>query len=227
MSRRGVGGRDPERLTPGLSGPSGRHQQAVGERYLTVRGLSRDGLIRERRSVSSVSTVAGKVEVRLRWDPSPWGQQPRHLDIVAATYSADAPHGRPVYVVNSESRSPDGTINMSRRQRERPGVRVHGGDGPRTRPSRRVVRAGGRRGGDPPERRGQDVRRAVARQDAGRGGVQGAAVRRLHGGGRIHRRDGRGVHQGRLRRLGVPPDGAGFDSEPAGFSAEMGSASRP
>ncbi|WP_329613089.1 TerD family protein [Streptomyces brevispora] len=56
----------------------------------------------------------GKVEVRLRWDPSPYGEPPRHLDIIAATYSADDPYGRPVYAVHYESRSPDGTITMSR-----------------------------------------------------------------------------------------------------------------
>lgn len=55
-----------------------------------------------------------KVEVRLKWDPSPMGETPRHLDIIATTYSADDPHGRPVYVVHYDSRSPDGTINMSR-----------------------------------------------------------------------------------------------------------------
>ncbi|MGX1672577.1 TerD family protein [Streptomyces sp. NPDC055400] len=55
-----------------------------------------------------------KPEVRLRWDPSPLGEAPRHLDIVAATYATHAPYGAPVYVVHSESRSPDGTINMTR-----------------------------------------------------------------------------------------------------------------
>ncbi|MFF3511647.1 TerD family protein [Streptomyces sp. NPDC002573] len=45
---------------------------------------------------------------------SPLGEAPRHLDIIAATYSADDPYGRPVYVVHYDSRSPDGTINMSR-----------------------------------------------------------------------------------------------------------------
>ncbi|WP_406177331.1 TerD family protein [Streptomyces sp. NBC_00996] len=64
--------------------------------------------------MGSVSRGLGKVEVRLRWDPSPLGEPPRHLDIIGAVYSADAPHGRPVYVVHTESRSPDGTINMSR-----------------------------------------------------------------------------------------------------------------
>ncbi|WP_221354176.1 TerD family protein [Streptomyces beigongshangae] len=58
-----------------------------------------------------------KVEVRLKWDPSAWNQPPHHLDIIAATYSADAPYGKPVYVVHFDSRSPDGTINMSRHSR--------------------------------------------------------------------------------------------------------------
>jgi tellurium resistance protein TerD len=56
----------------------------------------------------------GKVDVKLRWDPSPYGEPARHLDIVATTYRADDPHGAPVYVVHHESRSPDGTINMAR-----------------------------------------------------------------------------------------------------------------
>ncbi|MFI2435718.1 TerD family protein [Streptomyces sp. NPDC018693] len=59
----------------------------------------------------------GKVEVKLRWDPSPLGRSPHHLDIVAATYPAAAPHGRPAYVVHYDSRSPDGTINMTRHSR--------------------------------------------------------------------------------------------------------------
>jgi tellurium resistance protein TerD len=64
--------------------------------------------------VSGAGDGLGKVEVKLRWDPSPYGEPPRHLDIIAATYSVDDPHGRPVYVVHYDSRSPDGTINMTR-----------------------------------------------------------------------------------------------------------------
>lgn len=64
--------------------------------------------------MSSAGRRLSKVEVRLKWDPSPLGEPPRHLDIVAATYSAGDPHGRPVYVVHYDSRSPDGTINMTR-----------------------------------------------------------------------------------------------------------------
>ncbi|MFI8889130.1 TerD family protein [Streptomyces paradoxus] len=59
----------------------------------------------------------GKVEVRLRWDPSPFGEPDRHLDIVAATYTTEDPYGKPVYVVHYDSRSPDGTINMTRHSR--------------------------------------------------------------------------------------------------------------
>ncbi|MFI0960730.1 TerD family protein [Streptomyces sp. NPDC021080] len=64
--------------------------------------------------MSGVGGGLAKAEVRLKWDPSPFGEPPRHLDIIAATYSAGDPYGRPVYVVHYESRSPDGTINMSR-----------------------------------------------------------------------------------------------------------------
>ncbi|WP_306317123.1 MULTISPECIES: TerD family protein [unclassified Streptomyces] len=64
--------------------------------------------------MSSVTTGLQKIEVKLRWDPSPLGQPPHHLDIVAATYSSDATDGQPRYVVHYDSRSPDGTINMSR-----------------------------------------------------------------------------------------------------------------
>ncbi|MEU5040701.1 TerD family protein [Streptomyces griseorubiginosus] len=56
----------------------------------------------------------GRVQVRLKWDPSPFGEPARHLDIVAATYAAGDLHGRPEYVVHTESRSPDGTITMTR-----------------------------------------------------------------------------------------------------------------
>ncbi|MET9162442.1 TerD family protein [Streptomyces parvulus] len=58
-----------------------------------------------------------KVDVRLKWDPSAWDRPPHHLDIIATTYPVDAPYGRPVYVVQFDKRSPDGTINMSRHSR--------------------------------------------------------------------------------------------------------------
>ena len=55
-----------------------------------------------------------KVEMALKWDPSPPGQPPTDLDIVAATYLASDPHGAPAYVVHFDSRSPDGTIYLNR-----------------------------------------------------------------------------------------------------------------
>ncbi|MEU6505995.1 TerD family protein [Streptomyces sp. NPDC046942] len=77
-------------------------------------GTSRHGSDGGACKVSAGGKALGKVEVRLKWDPSPLGETPRHLDIIAATYSADDPYGRPVYVVHHESRSPDGTITMTR-----------------------------------------------------------------------------------------------------------------
>ncbi|MCX3062625.1 TerD family protein [Streptomyces beihaiensis] len=65
-------------------------------------------------AVSGGGQELGKTEVRLRWDPSPWGEAPRHLDIIAAAYPADDPYGRPMNVVHYDSRSPDGTITMKR-----------------------------------------------------------------------------------------------------------------
>ncbi|MFJ1968966.1 TerD family protein [Streptomyces sp. NPDC087903] len=55
-----------------------------------------------------------KVEVSVKWDPSPAGQPPTDLDIVAATYLASDPYGDPAYVVHFDSRSPDGTIYLNR-----------------------------------------------------------------------------------------------------------------
>ncbi|MCX4863975.1 TerD family protein [Streptomyces sp. NBC_00257] len=58
-----------------------------------------------------------KVEVRLKWDPSPHGAPPHDLDIIAATYLAEAPYGSPAYLVHFDSRSPDGTITLDRDSR--------------------------------------------------------------------------------------------------------------
>ncbi|CAM5244761.1 TerD family protein [Streptomyces violaceorubidus] len=46
--------------------------------------------------------------------PESAGQPPTDLDLVAATYPADDPHGAPAYVVHFDSRSPDGTIYLNR-----------------------------------------------------------------------------------------------------------------
>ncbi|MDF3298318.1 TerD family protein [Streptomyces tropicalis] len=64
--------------------------------------------------MSGLSKGIRKAEVALKWDPSPAGQPPTDLDIVAATYAVDDPHGPPAYVVHFDSRSPDGTIYLNR-----------------------------------------------------------------------------------------------------------------
>ncbi len=58
-----------------------------------------------------------KVEVRVKWDPSPHGAAANDLDIIAATYAADDPYGAPAYLVHFDSRSPDGTITLNRDSR--------------------------------------------------------------------------------------------------------------
>ncbi|MGD1223752.1 MULTISPECIES: TerD family protein [Streptomyces] len=55
-----------------------------------------------------------KVELAVKWDPSPVGEPATDLDIIAATYTADAPSETPEYVVHFDSRSPDGTIYLNR-----------------------------------------------------------------------------------------------------------------
>lgn len=64
--------------------------------------------------MSSLNKGNAKVEVRLKWDPSPLGAPTSDLDIIAATYLAGAPHGAPAYLVHFDSRSPDGTITLNR-----------------------------------------------------------------------------------------------------------------
>lgn len=64
--------------------------------------------------MSSANKGVGKVEVTLKWDPSPAGVPDHDLDIIAGVYRADDPHGAPVYLVHFGSRSPDGTIALQR-----------------------------------------------------------------------------------------------------------------
>ncbi|MEU2791507.1 TerD family protein [Streptomyces sp. NPDC007100] len=67
--------------------------------------------------MSSLNKGIGKAEVTLKWDPSPNGTPANDLDIVAATYTRDDPRGEPAYLVHFDSRSPDGTIFLSRDSR--------------------------------------------------------------------------------------------------------------
>ncbi|MEU4349355.1 TerD family protein [Streptomyces sp. NPDC023838] len=64
--------------------------------------------------MSGFSKGLGKVEVALRWDPSPFGTPAHDLDVIAAVYTASDPYGSPAYLVHFDSRSPDGTVYMSR-----------------------------------------------------------------------------------------------------------------
>ncbi|MFJ4988172.1 TerD family protein [Streptomyces sp. NPDC088732] len=64
--------------------------------------------------MSTLNKGVNKVEIRLKWDPSPLGSPAHDLDIVAATYLATSPHGKPAYLVHFDSRSPDGTITLNR-----------------------------------------------------------------------------------------------------------------
>ncbi|MDO0937120.1 TerD family protein [Streptomyces sp. DG2A-72] len=64
--------------------------------------------------MNGLSKGIRRAEVALKWDPSPAGQPPTDLDIVAATYLASDPYGDPAYAVYFGSRSPDGTITLNR-----------------------------------------------------------------------------------------------------------------
>lgn len=64
--------------------------------------------------MSAINKGIRKVEISVKWDPSPAGQPPTDLDIVAATYLASDPYGDPAYVVHFDSRSPDGTTYLNR-----------------------------------------------------------------------------------------------------------------
>ncbi|WP_164411883.1 TerD family protein [Streptomyces salinarius] len=64
--------------------------------------------------MNGLSKGMRKVEVALRWDPSPAGQPAADLDLVAGTYAVDDPYGAPAYLVHFDSRSPDGTIYLNR-----------------------------------------------------------------------------------------------------------------
>jgi stress response protein SCP2 len=64
--------------------------------------------------VNGLNKGIGKVEIALRWDPSPSGEPSTDLDLVAAPYPAGDPQAAPGYVVHFDSRSPDGTITLNR-----------------------------------------------------------------------------------------------------------------
>jgi tellurium resistance protein TerD len=67
--------------------------------------------------VSGLNKGLGKVQITLKWDPSPLGVADDDLDVVAAVYSGADPYGTPSYLVHFGSRSPDGTITLNRDSR--------------------------------------------------------------------------------------------------------------
>ncbi|MFF3754456.1 TerD family protein [Streptomyces sp. NPDC002018] len=67
--------------------------------------------------MSSLNRGVAKVEVTLKWDPSPLGASPHDLDLVAATFTSNDPGSPPAYLVHFGSRSPDGTITLDRESR--------------------------------------------------------------------------------------------------------------
>ncbi|MFC4031342.1 TerD family protein [Streptomyces polygonati] len=74
--------------------------------------------------MNSFNKGTGKVEVQLKWDPSPLGAPDTDLDIIAATYRAGDIHGAPAYLVYFDSRSPDGTITLNRDSRTGKGLGI-------------------------------------------------------------------------------------------------------
>ncbi|MCS0637628.1 TerD family protein [Streptomyces sp. LP05-1] len=74
--------------------------------------------------MGSLNKGVGKVEVSLKWDPSPAGAPDHDLDLIAAVYPVAEPQGTPVYLVHFDSRSPDGTITLNRDSRNGQGFGV-------------------------------------------------------------------------------------------------------
>lgn len=72
--------------------------------------------------MSGVRKGMAKVEIALKWDPSPAGAPVHDLDILAGVYGAADPYGEPVHLVHFGSRSPDGTITLNRDSRTGQGL---------------------------------------------------------------------------------------------------------
>ncbi|MBT2448723.1 TerD family protein [Streptomyces sp. ISL-43] len=72
--------------------------------------------------MSGVRKGLAKVEIALRWDPSPAGAPVHDLDILAGVYGAADPYGEPVHLVHFGRRSPDGTITLDRDSRTGQGL---------------------------------------------------------------------------------------------------------
>lgn len=111
---------EPSTVHHGAANPLDQHC-AIVRGSVSVAAWSTDvkvlAVMGKEHLVSSLSKGVQKAEVTLRWDPSPLGEPANDLDIVAATYETDALQGEPSYVVHFDSRSPDGTIILTRDSR--------------------------------------------------------------------------------------------------------------
>ncbi|MEV7872376.1 TerD family protein [Streptomyces sp. NPDC088124] len=171
--------------------------------------------------MSSFNRGVSKVEVTLKWDPSPMGRPAHDLDLIAATYTADAPD-TPAYLVHFGSRSPDGTITLDRESRTGQGF---GSDEEMTLELDRL---------------GADYRRVVVgvaiQQQNGRRtfeDIANASVRLAEGYTELSEHDFAGVPAATAatfaeftRAAGgtwqFRPDVRGFDTDPQSFGALMG-----
>ncbi|MCH6159893.1 TerD family protein [Streptomyces marispadix] len=172
--------------------------------------------------MSSLNKGLEKVEVALKWDPSPMGAPVHDLDLVAATYTADDPHGEPDYLVHFDSRSPDGTITLNRDSRTGQGF---GPDEAMTLELERLA---------PPYVR--VVVGVAIQQQAGRttfGDVSNTHVRISEGYDKLAEDDFSGVAGSTAATVAEFVRGengawqlhgtvTGFDTEPASFAREMG-----
>ncbi|MFI1190484.1 TerD family protein [Streptomyces californicus] len=163
-----------------------------------------------------------KVEVRVKWDPSPHGAAANDLDIIAATYPADQPYGDPAYLVHFDSRSPDGTITLNRDSRTGQGF---GFDEVMTIELYRLA-----------ERYGRVVVGVAIQQRDGRktfGDIGSTAMEIAEGYTKLAENDFSGVAGATAAVVGeFTRDGSGlwgfrsvvrgFDGEPGAFAAEMG-----
>ncbi|WP_435135000.1 TerD family protein [Actinacidiphila sp. bgisy144] len=75
-----------------------------------------------RRVMTGLSKGIERVEVRLRWDPSPPGVPQSDLDVIAAAFQVGAEHGEPAYLVHFDSRAPDGTMWLNRDSKDGKGL---------------------------------------------------------------------------------------------------------
>ncbi|MDT0309531.1 TerD family protein [Streptomyces sp. DSM 44917] len=172
---------------------------------------------------SALNKGVDKVQVMVKWDPSPLGAPAHDLDLIAATYRAEAPHGEPAYLVHFDSRSPDGTITLNRDSSTGQGL---GFDEVLTLELERLAPAYGR-----------VVVGVAIQQGGGRktfGDVSRTQVRIVEGYDELATDDFgavAGATAATVAEFARREDGSwsfrpfvrGFDADPAGFAATMGS----